>query len=169
MPLACVVNHAPPEVSVFDELENIVLVFSVILLIIDFFSAYLPKRQWTFIRHMLEAKIQSSHAHKDLNKTHQKNHWLVWVLYWSSHWECYKSRERESWSWTASQNWPELCLKIIFEGVRQRRKEGNFLPGKSQEGHGYRKRHCTWQPQKRLSSVHSIGVRVHWEEKWELK
>ena len=56
------------------KLENIVLVFLVILLIIDFFSAYLLKSQGSFIRHMLDAKIQIwYYAHNNLIKTPEKS------------------------------------------------------------------------------------------------
>ena len=47
-------------IVLFNKLENIVLVFLIILLIIDFFSAYLLKSQGSFIRHMLDAKIQTA-------------------------------------------------------------------------------------------------------------
>lgn len=73
MLLSHVENHAAPKLSFFDKLENIVLLFLVILLIIDFFSAYLLKRQWMFIRHMLDAKIQTAHAYKDLIKTPEES------------------------------------------------------------------------------------------------
>lgn len=60
-------------IVLFNKLENIVLVFLVILLIIDFFSAYLLKSQGSFIRHMLDAKIQTALAHNNLIKTPEKS------------------------------------------------------------------------------------------------
>lgn len=72
MPLSHVEKHAAPKLSFFDELENSALLSLVILLIIDFFSAYLLKRQWMFIRHMLDARIQTAHAYKDLIKIPEK-------------------------------------------------------------------------------------------------
>lgn len=58
-------------IVLFNKLEN--LVFLVILLIIDFFSAYLLKSQGSFIRHMLDAKIQTALAHNNLIKTPEKS------------------------------------------------------------------------------------------------
>ena len=61
-------------IVLFNKLENIVLVFLIILLIIDVFSAYLLKSQGSFIRHMLDAKIQTwYYAHNNLIKTPEKS------------------------------------------------------------------------------------------------